>query len=228
MGIDANLAHLNASGNNSSSKGKNQPSDESDVYEQPPASQQNNDLPSDWCNHVFGSFLSIYETQWEYQYGSLPTGRFIEFSEAIDAEKLNRLLKHCHERIQTGNSWPPQMGELWVLKDALTAEELLDSRIRVLSRMPASQIEKWLVQNKLFNLKHLAENKLDEQFKKYYLEAKRLQEKGLLHTEAPESSLLGNHSVKNLNDVMREAYEQKHGRQLHPRIRQIIDHNNDE
>ncbi|SHO58874.1 hypothetical protein VQ7734_04647 [Vibrio quintilis] len=191
-------------------------------------SHQTGDIPSDWCNHVFGSFLSIYETQWEYQYGSLPTGRFIEFAAAIDVEKLNRLLKHCHERIQMGNSWPPQMGELWVLKDALTAEELLDSRIRVLSRMPENQIEKWLVQNKLFNLKHLAENKLDEQFKKYYLEARRLKEKGLLRTDVPEHPQLSSSSVKNLNDVMREDYEQKHGKRLHPRIRQILKHDSEE
>ncbi|MEZ9856471.1 hypothetical protein AB4347_20945, partial [Vibrio breoganii] len=38
---------------------------------------------TDWCIHVFGSFLSVYETQWEYQYGSEPSGKFIEFANSV-------------------------------------------------------------------------------------------------------------------------------------------------
>ncbi len=113
------------------------------------------------------------------------------------------------------------MGELWVLRDALTAEELLDSRIRVLSREPENDIEKWLVQNKLYDLKRVAEAKLDQLFKKYYLEAKRLEEKGKLVTKLPDN-LLAAHSVKNVNDLKREEYEQRHGKALNPRIEQIL------
>lgn len=108
-----------------------------------------------------------------------------------------------------------------MLRDALTAEELLDSRIRVLSREPENNIEKWLVQNKLYDLKRVAEAKLDQLFKKYYLEAKRLEEKGKLVTELP-NNLLPSHSVKNVNDLKREEYEQQHGKTLNPRIQQIL------
>ncbi|CAH6903462.1 conserved hypothetical protein [Vibrio chagasii] len=246
MGIDKSLAHLNASGSSSFKKAKSQPSDpaptvvpevlpavsspsvpvvESDtgsnqqvpVVDQDPAELE----LTDWCIHVFGSFLSVYETQWEYQYGSEPSGKFIEFANSVDSDGLNRVLMHCHERIQLGNSWPPQMGELWILKDSLTEEELLDSRIRVLSRTAANKIEKWLIQNKLYDLKRTAENKLDGLFKKYYLEAKRLDEKGMLETELPQFLLAAN-SVKNLNDLKREEYESKHGKALNPRIQQIL------
>lgn len=113
------------------------------------------------------------------------------------------------------------MGELWVIKDTLTAEELLDCRLRVFSRSPNNQIEKWLIQNKLYHLKRAPEFKLDELFKKYYLEAKRLQEKGMLITEPPPNQLAQN-SVKNLNDLKREEFEQKNGKQLNPRIAQIL------
>lgn len=215
MGINQSLAHLSASDSSLSKKEKSPPS------EPIVADSVHPEEPSDWCLHVFGSFLSVYETQWEYQYGSLPTGKFVDFAESIDPNSLNRVLKHCHERIQLGNSWPPQMGELWVLRDALTAEELLDSRIRVLSREPENNIEKWLVQNKLYDLKRVAEAKLDQLFKKYYLEAKRLEEKGKLVTELP-NNLLPSHSVKNVNDLKREEYEQQHGKTLNPRIQQIL------
>ncbi|MEZ9555183.1 hypothetical protein AB4248_09595 [Vibrio splendidus] len=176
---------------------------------------------TDWCIHVFGSFLSVYETQWEYQYGSEPSGKFLEFAHSVDSDGLNRVLMHCHERIQLGNSWPPQMGELWILKDSLTEEELLDSRIRVLSRAAVNNIEKWLIQNKLYDLKRTAENKLDGLFKKYYLEAKRLDEKGMLETELPQFLLAAN-SVKNLNDLKREEYESQHGKAINPRIQKIL------
>lgn len=247
MGIDKSLAHLSASGSNSSRKAKSQLSDPepavvpevlpvaaspsvpvvesntSSNQQVPVVDQDPAELElSDWCIHVFGSFLSVYETQWEYQYGSEPSGKFIEFANTIDSDGLNRVLMHCHERIQLGNSWPPQMGELWILKDSLTEEELLDSRIRVLSRTAVNPIEKWLIQNKLYDLKRTAENKLDALFKKYYLEAKRLDEKGMLHTELPQHLLAAN-SVKNLNDLKREEYEEKHGKALNPRIQQILD-----
>lgn len=252
MGIDKSLAHLNASGSSSFKKAKSQPSEPASpvvpdvtvpevieaqstevampnaasagasqqvpVVDQDPAELE----LTDWCIHVFGSFLSVYETQWEYQYGSEPSGKFIEFANSVDSDGLNRVLMHCHERIQLGNSWPPQMGELWILKDSLTEEELLDSRIRVLSRTAANKIEKWLIQNKLYDLKRTAENKLDGLFKKYYLEAKRLDEKGMLETELPQFLLAAN-SVKNLNDLKREEYESKHGKALNPRIQQILD-----
>ena len=213
MGIDKSLAHLNASGSSSFKKAKSQPSEpaqpvvpevieaqstevkvaaaqaaDSGASQQVPVVDQDPaELElTDWCIHVFGSFLSVYETQWEYQYGSEPSGKFIEFANSVDSDGLNRVLMHCHERIQLGNSWPPQMGELWILKDSLTEEELLDSRIRVLSRTAVNKIEKWLIQNKLYDLKRTAENKLDGLFKKYYLEAKRLDEKGMLETELPQ------------------------------------------
>ncbi|MGF1754719.1 hypothetical protein L4C33_14110 [Vibrio makurazakiensis] len=245
MGIDRSLAHLNASDSSSSKKAKSQPSEpapnqlttkpvtttpgavvqtqtESVQAAMPVVNQDPADLElTDWCIHVFGSFLSVYETQWEYQYGSEPSGKFIEFANTVDSDGLNRVLMHCHERIQLGNSWPPQMGELWILKDALTAEELLDSRIRVLSRAAANNIEKWLIQNKLYDLKRVAENKLDGLFKKYYLEARRLDEKGMLNTELPQH-LLAQHSVKNMNDLAREEFEAKHGKALNPRIQKIL------
>ncbi|USD64908.1 hypothetical protein [Vibrio sp. SCSIO 43136] len=220
MGIDKSLAHLSASDRTSSNKAKSQPSEPAlPIIEQ--SNEPYEETISDWCNHVFGSFLSIYETMWEHQYGSMPSGKFVTFAQSIDDNGLNRVLKHCHERIQLGNAWPPQMGELWVLRDSLTAEELLDSRLRVMTSKPANRVEKWLVQNKTFDLKQLPEYRLDERFKKYYLEAQRLEERGLLKTEASEL-MLPRESVKNLNDIKRDEYEHKHGAGLHPRIEAIL------
>lgn len=177
---------------------------------------------TDWCISVFGTLFSIYESKWEHVHGSQPNVKFILFTEALSEEDFDRLLRHCRERIQRGEYWPPSTGELQVLSKELTTEERMDSRVRVLTRAPENELEKWLVQNKLYELKRVPEHKLDELFKRYYLEAKSLQERGKLVTELPDN-LLAQHSVKNLNDLKREEFESTHGKQLDPRIQKIVD-----
>ncbi|GLO62211.1 hypothetical protein MACH09_27190 [Vibrio sp. MACH09] len=177
---------------------------------------------TDWCISVFGTLFSIYESKWEHVHGSEPNIKFILFTEGLTEEDFDRLLRHCRERIQRGEYWPPSTGELQVLSKELTTEERMDSRVRVLNRAPSNELEKWLVQNKLYELKRVPEYKLDELFKRYYLEAKSLQERGMLVTELPRN-LLAEHSVKNLNDLKREEFEASHGKQLDPRIQRILD-----
>jgi len=177
---------------------------------------------TDWCISVFGTLFSIYESKWEHVHGSEPNTKFILFTENLNQADFDRLLRHCRERIQRGEYWPPSTGELQVLSKELTTEERMDSRVRVLSRSPANEIEKWLVQNKLYELKRVPEYKLDELFKRYYLEAKSLQERGMLVTEL-QDNLLAQHSVKNMNDLKREEYIQSHGSALNPRIQKILD-----
>ncbi|WCE31297.1 hypothetical protein [Vibrio sp. SCSIO 43137] len=236
MGINRSLAHLSVSGSKSSRKDTNQGSEEvvAAPVNEPAGSMvatvQAEAMPvvevtgelTDWCISVFGTLFSIYESKWEHVHGSEPNTKFILFTENLTQADFDRLLRHCRERIQRGEYWPPSTGELQVLSKELTTEERMDSRVRVLSRSPANEIEKWLVQNKLYELKRVPEYKLDELFKRYYLEAKSLQERGMLVTEF-QDNLLAQHSVKNMNDLKREEYIQSHGSALNPRIQKILD-----
>ncbi len=186
LGINKSLAHLNVSDSRLSRKDTPQNSEAEstsvsvpssvivesahDVYSSPSSGEM-----SDWCISVFGTLFSIYESKWEHVHGSEPNTKFILFCEHLTEDEFDRLLRHCRERIQRGEYWPPSTGELQVLSKELTTEERMDSRVRVLGRTPANQIEKWLVQNKLYELKRVPEYKLDELFQRYYLEAKSLQ-----------------------------------------------------
>lgn len=177
--------------------------------------------PSDWCNYVFGTLLSIYESTWIKSYGGRPTGRFLDFADTLTEEQLMRIIQHCRERLQAGETWPPIMGELTILRTQLTVSELMDAQMRVLNKEPANQIEKWIIQNKGFELRRMPQSILAKRFKEFYLEGMKLQEKGKLRTELPKA--IAPHSVKNLNDIKREEYKNKHGSNLNPRIQAIID-----
>lgn len=163
----------------------------------------------------------IYESTWIKSYGGRPTGRFLDFADSLSEEELMRIIQHCRERLQGGETWPPIMGELTILKGQLTVSELMDAQMRVINKEPQSQIEKWIIQNKGFELRRLSQTQLAKRFKEFYLEAMKLQEKGKLRTEMPKA--LAANSVRNLNDEKQEEYRQEHGNQINPRIQAILD-----
>lgn len=177
--------------------------------------------PSDWCNYIFGTLLSIYESTWIKSYGRRPTGRFLDFADSLTESELMRVIQHCRERLQAGEKWPPIMGELALLKSQLTESESLEAMNRVVSKTPKNQIEKWIMQNKGYELRRLPQSIIVKRFKEFYREAMSLQEKGKLVTEVPKG--LPSQSVKNLVDLKREEYESQHGKQLDPRIQAILD-----
>ncbi len=230
LGINNGIDHLNQSVTASDSTTRNFsksvpqsriPAPQRQIPEQLTTQDETQREPSDWCNYVFGTLLSIYESTWIKSYGGRPTGRFLDFADSLTEEELTRIIQHCRERLQAGETWPPIMGELTLLKSQLTVSELMDAQMRVMNKEPLNQIEKWIIQNKGFELRRLSQSQLTKSFKAFYLEAMKLQEKGKLRTELPKS--IATHSVKNLNDIKHEEYRQKHGSTLNPRIQAIID-----
>jgi hypothetical protein len=231
LGIDNGIDHLSRSQNravsttsnmtSSPKQSKKVPAQARQVPSQLAIADETERLPSDWCNYVFGTLLSIYESTWIKSYGGRPTGRFLDFADALTEDELMRIIQHCRERLQAGETWPPIMGELTILKSQLTSSELMDAQMRVTNKEPSNQIEKWIIQNKGFELRRLPQSQLTKRFKEFYLEAMKLEEKGKLRTELPKA--LAANSVKNLNDIKQEEYKQKHGSTLNPRIRAIID-----
>ncbi|MFC5078762.1 hypothetical protein VTH8203_03507 [Vibrio thalassae] len=182
--------------------------------------------PSDWCNYIFGTLLSIYESTWIKSYGRRPTGRFLDFADSLTEAELMRVMQHCRERLQAGEKWPPIMGELTLLKTQLTESESLEAMNRVINKEPNNQLEKWIMQNKGYELRRLPQSMIVRRFKEFYREAMSLQEKGKLVTELPKG--LAQHSVKNLVDLKREEFEQQHGTALDPRIAAILNKGNRE
>ncbi|MGF1779162.1 hypothetical protein [Vibrio nomapromontoriensis] len=181
---------------------------------------QHERVPSDWCNYIFGTLLSIYESTWLKSYGRRPTGRFLDFADSVTEAELMRIMQHCRERLQAGEKWPPIMGELTLLKSQLTESELMEAMNRVVAKTPQNQLETWIIQNKGYELRRVPQSMIIRRFKEFYREAMSLQEKGKLVTEVPKG--LAQHSVKNLIDIKREEFEQSHGKSLDPRIAALL------
>lgn len=231
LGIDNGIDHLNQPKSKAVStpankrqvpqQQKNLPGKARQVPSQLAIPDETERLPSDWCNYIFGTLLSIYESTWIKSYGGRPTGRFLDFADSLTEEELMRVIQHCRERLQAGETWPPIMGELTILKSQLTVSELMDAQMRVINKEPQNKIEKWIIQNKGFELRRLSQSQLAKRFKEFYLEAMKLQEKGKLKTEMPKA--LPTNSVKNLNDIKQEEYRQQHGSAVNSRIQAIID-----
>ncbi|ENG7520145.1 hypothetical protein ABVD55_003335 [Vibrio harveyi] len=229
LGIEANVDHLNKDkvSTSQSLTVKNEPSAS---WEQPIVSEPQPTFSeqalvvtqeaSDRCNEVFGTLFSIYESTWVQSYGKRPTGRFLDFADSLTDKELVRIIQHCRERLQSGDRWPPIMGELVVLKDLPTESELEDALNRVVARTPNDDIELWLMQSKFYELRRLPEHLILKKFREYYRQAMKLLEKGKL-TTAPIA--LPTHSVKSMTDLKREEYEHEHGNKLHPRIQAILD-----
>lgn len=229
MGVNGSLEHLKASNavTPKVDKGRREPQS-TQVSTTTSSSSQSlsiNEIeqerqPSDWCNYIFGTLLSIYESTWIKSYGRRPTGRFLDFTDSLTEAELMRVMQHCRERLQAGEKWPPIMGELTLLKTQLTESESLEALNRVVNKEPNNQLEKWIMQNKGYELRRLPQSLIVRRFKEFYREAMSLQEKGKLVTEVPKG--LAQHSVKNLVDLKREEFEQQHGKSLDPRIAAIL------
>ncbi|MFA0439361.1 hypothetical protein BCU70_14445 [Vibrio sp. 10N.286.49.C2] len=236
MGVSGSLDHLKASSSKPSSAAVPAPAPSqasNTVPPKPAISQQRSALPkslveetthekvpSDWCNYIFGTLLSIYESTWLKSYGRRPTGRFLDFADSVTEAELMRIMQHCRERLQAGEKWPPIMGELTLLKSQLTESELMEAMNRVVAKTPQNQLETWIIQNKGYELRRVPQSMIIKRFKEFYREAMSLQEKGKLVTEVPKG--LAQHSVKNLVDIKREEFEQAHGKSLDPRIEALL------
>ncbi|MCL9775622.1 hypothetical protein [Vibrio methylphosphonaticus] len=231
MGVSGSLEHLKASGPKATTPAV--PKAQSSAPPKPAVSQQRNSvpkplvdetqnerIPSDWCNYIFGTLLSIYESTWLKSYGRRPTGRFLDFADSVTEAELMRIMQHCRERLQAGEKWPPIMGELTLLKSQLTESELMEAMNRVVAKTPQNQLETWIIQNKGYELRRVPQSMIIRRFKEFYREAVSLQEKGKLVTEVPKG--LAQHSVKNLIDIKREEFEQSHGKNLDPRIAALL------
>ena len=231
MGVSGSLEHLKASGAKATTPVA--PKSPSSAPSKPVVSQQRSSvpkslvdetqherIPSDWCNYIFGTLLSIYESTWLKSYGRRPTGRFLDFADSVTEAELMRIMQHCRERLQAGEKWPPIMGELTLLKSQLTESELMEAMNRVVAKTPQNQLETWIIQNKGYELRRVPQSMIIRRFKEFYREAMSLQEKGKLVTEVPKG--IAQHSVKNFIDIKREEFEQSHGKSLDPRIAALL------
>lgn len=106
-------------------------------------------------------------------------------------------------------------------RESPTEQEFSGILTRVKVNHPRDRIEKYLCEHIRFNLRRMEEDKEMSFLKAKYREAYLLERNGELRTAEEEIKALPICSVKNTNDLAREAYEAKHGKGLLPRIQRL-------
>lgn len=94
--------------------------------------------------------------------------------------------------------------------------------MRCLAKKPEGRIEQWVSENAGFNIRTASHENAERLHKKFMKEAMQKEQRGELKLNSEMLKALPPNSVKNTNDLAREEYEQKHGKQLHPRIAKIL------
>lgn len=161
---------------------------------------------------MFSSLLDLYGTLWLREHGDTPSLTFCRWSHGLDKEKVQRVLTKARESLERGIKFPPATGELIVWSEMPTNGEFERMMYRVLNRNPESDIEKWIVQNRLYDLKRVAEHKMMGSLKRYYCHAVELQKEGALFPEQEELLALPVHSTKSLTDRTIEDFVERGGK----------------
>jgi hypothetical protein len=136
----------------------------------------------------------------------------------MSTEQIRRAVSEC---LLHGNGWPPTLPEFISLGNGKTDYDA--AYFRCLNRCPKGKIELWVYQNASYNVRIAPDNEARRTHRRFMNEAEQLDREGKLTLPSEAQALLAPCSVKNLNDLKREEYDDKHGHKINARIQAIID-----
>lgn len=137
-------------------------------------------------------------------------------------DQIKKGIDKCKEKIFSGNAWPPDLSEFMALVYGMTESDYDAAYFRCLNKEPQGRVEQWVYEKASYNIRTASDDKARQLHKRFMKQAETLDREGKLRVNEDELKALPPNSVKNLNDLKREEYEQKHGKQLNPRIARIL------
>lgn len=120
----------------------------------------------------------------------------------------------------SGNAWPPSLPEF--IGGGTDEVDFHAAFMRCLNREPQGCAEQWVYENASFNIRTASHENAERMHKKFLQEAIKKEQRGDLKLNEEMLKALPVNSVKNDNDLAREAYEQRNGKKLNPRIAKIL------
>ena len=107
-----------------------------------------------------------------------------------------------------GDKWPPDLADFLALIHGQTDTDYQAAFFRLLNRKPEGRVEKWVYENASFNIRALSHDRAERSHKKFMLEGFERERNGTLVLGEEELLALPVHSVKNVNDLAREKFEE--------------------
>lgn len=147
---------------------------------------------------------------------------WIEAISTLSGEQLRKGVNKCKEQIFNGNAWAPDLADFLALIHGQTDVDYHAAFMRCLSKTPEGRVEQWVYENAGYNIRVSSHEAAERMHKKFMKEALMKEQRGELKLNSEMLKALPPNSVKNTNDLAREEYEQKYGKQLHPRIAKIL------
>lgn len=164
----------------------------------------------------------LYSSKWVKRNGSIASKLWIEAINTLTDEQIKLGLMRCKERIFSGNAWAPDLSEFLAMIYGHSDVDFHSAFMRCLSRKPEGRIERWVYENAGYNIRTSPHDAAERMHKKFMNEAIIKDRNGELILNDERLKALPPNSVKNVNDLEREKYNQKNGSKLHPRIMKIL------
>lgn len=94
--------------------------------------------------------------------------------------------------------------------------------LRCLDKKPQGRPETWVYQNAGYNIRVSSHEAAERMHKKFLREAMEKEKRGELVLADEMLKALPPNSVRNLNDIKREEFEQQNGKALNPAIERLM------
>lgn len=135
---------------------------------------------------------------------------------------MRKGVNKCKEQIFNGNAWAPDLADFLALIHGQTDIDYHAAFMRCLNKLPEGRVEKWAYENVGYNIRVSTHEAAERMHKKFMKEAIMKEQRGELKLKDEMLKALPVNSVKNVNDLAREKYEEINGKSLHPRIEKIL------
>lgn len=129
----------------------------------------------------------------------------------------------CRDNIRRGDQWPPDLSGFLALIHGHDEINFDMAYSRMIAKAPEGRVEQWVYEKAAFNIRRESDVIARRSHKRFMKEAMELERLGKLELNEDMLKALPPNSVKNMNDLAREEYEEKHGKGLNPRIQAILD-----
>lgn len=173
------------------------------------------------ADHFWVMMLGMYADKWVNKNGSIPSEMWTQAIATLTDQQINFGVDKCREKIFSGDPWAPDLADFLAMIHSNSEIDFHAAFLRCLRNAEDGRVEKWVCENIGFNIRAISNDSASILHKKWMLTAIEKERKGELILNSEMAPALPPKSVKNLNDLTREAFDRENGGKLDPRVERI-------